>query len=585
MSAGAVRVAAQPQRIEEPGSLQGLGLLVLLLSLLPYLCGYLLSPPGKTFLGALNNIGDLTQYLAAIRQGAAGAWRYTDQFTPDHARPLIMYTPYLLAGHLSLGIPPAPMFQLLRLVCAAAALAALARFCRLFVGPYALRGAWLFVLLAGGFYWLALPLSAFFPGLINAAALTAPELNPLITLLISPHESLGLAAELTGFVCILRAAGATEPLWAERRPRPVASPRRGRLILGAAVSFLVLALSYPFLLPTVGLVLLVHAAAVARGAWYSRLVAATPKRRVRAGGVFITEARAVVLALLPAGLIGLYYVDVFHTDPLWSRSGLTSIGRPDLGVLLFAFGPLALAAYAGARRLRAIRAAGGDAVPAAWAWFPATWCLVNAATLLLPIWQQGRQALGLTVPLAILAFLALAGPQVVGGRERVSLAPLPASALAFSAPLLLALYTAITAGGVNGAYYVPSGVMQAVRWVGDHARGDDVVLASAGFGNLVPAQCSCRVVLGQNFQSFDLQTRQAEVHAFYAAPSERTAARLLARLVRREGVTFVIFSPLERGIGPFAPRRLPGFSRRYAGQEVSIFRRAVALVMRHPVRR
>jgi hypothetical protein len=585
-TASATRVAAQPQRAEEPAPLGGLGTLVVLISLLPYLCGYLLSPPGKTFLGALNNIGDLTQYLAAIRQGAAGAWRYTNQFTPDHARPLIMYTPYMLAGHFSLGLSPAFTFQALRLVCAGAALAAMAGFCRLFVGPYALRAAWLFVLLAGGLYWLALPLSAFLPGLVNPSALTAPELNPLITLLISPHESLGLAAELAGFVCILRASGAVEPLWSDARPRPSPPPRKAKLVLGAAVSFLVLALSYPFLLPTVGLVLLAYAAAIARGAWNSKLVAATPKRRLRAGGVFAAELRTIILALVPAGLIGLYYLNVFHRDPLWSRSGLTAIGRPDLGVLLFAFGPLAIGAYAGARRLQAVRLTGGDAIPAAWAWFPAIWALVNAATLLLPFWQQGRQALGLTVPLALLSFLALAGPQAVSGRERVSLAPIPASALAFSAPLLLALYTAITAGGINQDYYVQSGVVQAVRWLGDHAGSDDVVLASAGFGNLVPAECACRVVIGQNFQSFDFHARQAEVYAFYAAPNPRAAAHALNRIVRREGVTFVVDSPLERSLGRTALRRPPGFSQVYRMHDVTIFHRVASpTVQRAPAHR
>ena len=566
--------AARPMRWEQPPRLRALALIVLVVSLVPYLCGYLLAPPGQSFLGALNNVGDLSQYLAAIRQGDHGAWRYTDQFTPDHARALIMYIPYLLAGHFSLGLPTAAVFQILRLACAAAALAALAAFCRLFVGPFALRAAWLFVILAGGLYWLALPLAGLLPQSIDLTSLTAPEFSPLMTILISPHESLGLAAELFGFRCILLAAGAGEPLWSNERPRGGASAeRRIWLIAGGAASFLVLALSYPFLLPTVGLVLLTYAVVSARSAWYSRVAAATKKRQLRAGGVFFMELRTITLCLIPAGIVGLYFLDIFHRDPLWSHSGLAQVGRPDAGVLLFAFGPLAVGAYAGVRKLRATRRMGGDAIPAAWAWFPLIWASANAGTLLLPIWQQGRQALGLSVPLALLSFFALAGTRAVSARERIHLPPLPASVLVFSSPLLLALYTAVAAGGVNDGYYTPSGVLDAVRWLGDNATKDDVVFSSAGFGNLVPEYCACHVLVGQNFQSFDLQTRQKEVHAFYAARSPDAARRALFTIVRREGITLIVFSPLERGIGHIELHRISGFILRYSEHGVTIFGR------------
>ena len=43
-----------------PGRITGLVLIVLVVTLIPYLCGYLLAPPRKAFRGALNNIGDLT---------------------------------------------------------------------------------------------------------------------------------------------------------------------------------------------------------------------------------------------------------------------------------------------------------------------------------------------------------------------------------------------------------------------------------------------------------------------------------------------------------------------------------------------
>jgi hypothetical protein len=570
------RAAAVRPTGEAPPRLRGIGVWILVATIIPYLCGYLLAPTGQDFQGALNNIGDLSQYLAAIRQGSQGALRYTNQFTPDQARRLVMYTPYLLAGHIAFGFSPAVVFQLLRLGCGAGALWALALFCRLFLGDRVLRAAWLFVLLAGGLYWLALPLAAILPWGVSPAVLTAPEFNPLITLLISPHESLGLAAELFGFYSILRASGAESPLWTD--PRPVRRTADRRLWTScASISFLVLALSYPFLLPTVGMVLLAYAAIAARGAWHGRLTSATKKRRLRAGDVFAGEIRTIAIALAPAGLLGLYYLAIFHSDPLWSKSNLAQVSAPDFGVLLFAFGPLAVCGFVGARRLLIERAAGADAAPAAWAWFPQIWALVNACTLLFPIWQQGRQALGLSVPLALLSFYALAGPRAAAGRQRLYLPPIPACILVFSSPLLVALYTAVAASGVNHDYYTPTGVVRAAQWLGNHAGTNDVVLSSPGLGNLVPEYCSCRVLVGQNFESFDRVRRLAEVTRLYGTPNAEAALRVLTAMAKRgDRVTLIVFSAYERELGRLAPVPPKGYHILYRAQGVTILGRQTA---------
>jgi hypothetical protein len=569
------RISARPiQAVQRAPGVAGLGVAVVLATLIPYLCGYLLSPPHRVFLGALNNVGDLTQYLAAIRQGAAGAWRYTNQFSPDRATPVLMYFPYILIGKISLGFSGQVAFQVLRILSAAACLAALARFCRLFVGAQALRTAWLFTLMAGGLYWLVLLLSALGVHLVDPVRLTAPEFTPLITLLVSPHESLGLAAELLGFLLFLRGMGAPDGVWTAMRPdfAETQRPVRGHL-LGAAGAFLVLALSYPFLLPTTGLVLLATVVVNALGVQHTRPLTATRKRRLRMGDVLITDLQRLILVFLPAGLLGAYYWRIFDHDPLWSQSRMATISAPDPVVLLFAFGPLVAGAWGGTRRLRRWRIR-GDTVPFAWAGFPVIWSLVNACMLLLPIWQQGRQALGLSIPLALLTFLALAGVPSGERRSAVTLPALPAALLAFSSSLLLALYTAITAGAINGNYYAPTEVTQAVHWLGRQAGSADVILSSAGFGNLLPASCACHVVIGQNFETFDWPARAAEVHAFYAAPTRAVATAVLRTLVAREHVTFYVVSPYERVLGHTDLKDLPGFQLAFHDQTTSVYESA-----------
>jgi hypothetical protein len=556
-----------------PGRIFGLGVLTLALSLVPYVCGYLLAPQGKTFLGALNNTGDLSQYLAAIRQGSQGAWRYTNQFSPDHASRLLMYMPYLLAGHLSAGLPAEAVYQITRLLCGALLLYAIAQFCSLFVGRSAVRACWLFVVLAGSLYWLALLLSGIAPRQIDVVALTAPELSPSLTLLNSPHESLGLAAELMGFVCILRATGVRHPLWSMQKALPFTMRSRSNLIACAMGWFFVLALAYPFLLSTVGFVLPAFAVVAARSAWYTRPAAAAPKKTMRAGEVFLSVLRPTIVALFPAGLLGLYYVAVFRDDALWSHSGLAHVGPPSIGLILFAYAALAVVAYGGVRTLARMRLPGSDPVSLASAWFPVIWSVANLCTLALPIWQQGRQDLGLSIPLALLGFLWLAGPGGVTDGIRV-LPAVPTIVLVFSAPLILALYTAVAASGLDESYYAPTGVAHAVSWLGDHASEPDVVLASMKFGNLVPSACSCHVVAGQDYETFDLPLRQGEVRRFYGARSQLAALQALTTLVAREHVSLVVYSPLERSSGTVELSRLPGFHVVYDREGVVVFRRA-----------
>jgi hypothetical protein len=290
--------------------------------------------------------------------------------------------------------------------------------------------------------------------------------------------------------------------------------------------------------------------------------------------VFASQVRLTAIALLPAGLIALYYLDAFHRDPLWSRTGMAYVNRPDPMVLCFAYGPLVLAAWAGCRTLAAMRRAGGDAAPSAKVWFPLTWSLTNGVALLFPIWQQGRQALGLSVPLALLAFLWLAGPRAASG-IRPALHTLPAALLVMSAPFLLAIYTAVTASGIDQGYYLPNGVPEAVEWLGAHGTASDVVLADPVFGNLVPIQCSCHVVVGQYFETIDFARRQAEVLHFYQAPSNAAALVFLRAIVRREHATLVVYSPLERALPSDRElRHLPGFALVYDRQDVTIFRLA-----------
>ena len=75
-----------------------LAVLALVLAVLPYAAGYLAAPHGRIFLGALNNLGDTGQYLAALRQGTEGHLLYVNQYTSLRVAPVLIYPLYTATG-------------------------------------------------------------------------------------------------------------------------------------------------------------------------------------------------------------------------------------------------------------------------------------------------------------------------------------------------------------------------------------------------------------------------------------------------------------------------------------------------------
>jgi hypothetical protein len=127
---------------------------------------------------------------------------------------------------------------------------------------------------------------------------------------------------------------------------------------------------------------------------------------------------------------------------------------------------------------------------------------------------------------------------------------------------------------VNHDYYTPTGVVRAAQWLGNHAGTNDVVLSSPGLGNLVPEYCSCRVLVGQNFESFDRVRRLAEVTRFYRAPNAEAALRVLTAMAERgDRVTLIVFSAYERELGRLAPVPPKGYHILYRAQGVTILGR------------
>jgi hypothetical protein len=510
--------------VRAPLGVYALAVLALALAVLPYAAGYLAAPRGMIFLGALNNLGDTGQYLAALRQGTEGHLLYVNQYTSLRVAPVLIYPLYTATGLLlaPLHLAAPMLYQLLHILAAGALLAALWRFCRTVV-PGKPVLAYAVALFGGGLYLPALLLSGLVRLPFAPAALTAPELSLFATLLISPHGAVGLAAELWALAGYVR--------W--RRDG------QGRHLAVLSGGGLVLGLSYPFGLPVLLTVVVVDAVAS-----HARPADHALQERRMAGEALLA------LSLLPALAVALYYAVLFHHDPLWGASNMLRLPPPSIAVLAAAFGPLLvlglLPLVAGLSHSTRL---------------VATWAIVNGLLLLAPLPQSERLLNGWSVPLAILA----AGVLRRMGRQA---ARRWAVALALSNVVLALLYLMVAVAGSNPAYYERSDEAAAVAWLAAHAGPDDVVMASAGSGNLIVSAARCRVVVGQNFETFNWGQAQRDVQRFYARSTP--AAERMA-ILHRNRVTLVLDGPYEHALGHFTPPAGHGYRLVHTSGPVRVF--------------
>ena len=78
-----------------------LALIVLAITALPYLAGWLTSTPDRVFEGFVIDMDDAHSHLAKMQQGYRGEWRYRILFTPEPHEGAYTNTLYVALGHLA----------------------------------------------------------------------------------------------------------------------------------------------------------------------------------------------------------------------------------------------------------------------------------------------------------------------------------------------------------------------------------------------------------------------------------------------------------------------------------------------------
>ena len=509
--------------------------IVAMISLLPYLLAYLWTPPGHHFAGFFFIADDATTYLAKMRQGADGAWLWSDPYTSEPHGGVFLFSFYLLFGHLAalLHLPLIAAYHLARISGAVALVIAVDQLCRRLL-PAELRTLGLVLVILGsgaGFLAQALGNPAILGSRVEALDLHLPEISGWYSILAIPHFAWATALIIVALLGLLRIAEA--PAW-----RPVAL---------ASAALIALTAIHPQMIPVLGVIWVAYQGMLVT--WGAR-----PTMRSFA-------AQAVpFLATLP---LLAYNAWVLFRDPTiaeWAHqwrhqapgalSLAVSLGLP----LLAAIGGMAVAWRRRDRGLALM-----------FVWPPLVFALLylpNLANI------QRRLLDALYVPVGVLAAV---GIRALTSRLRRArgrrIEALLITICCLSSVIVLAIALRFASGAFAEAY-IGDDSWRAMQWLSSHHQQSDRVLSSPGAGQLLPAWSGVPVYVGHYSETLDYFQKIRNVDAVLRPSAPEATVRAF---LHDNGITLLYWGPDEARTG-YQPDEQPFLRLVYQDGTVTVYR-------------
>lgn len=509
------------------------GVLLMALTTLPYILGWLSAGKDWQFGGFLFGVDDGYSYLAKMRLGARGDWLFTIRYTSEPHSGQLFFLPYILLGKLtaflvdphSTHLTPAMavVFHFARFLFGILLITVYYRFVAIFLRARASRMlALVLITLGGGFGWLLslIGLGHWLGSL--PVDFIVPEGYSFLILFGLPHLALARCGLLSGLILLFRALDNDSP-----RGWPLQT-------LFAGLCWLVMGLCVPFYIP--GLYLLL-------GFWG---LASWIRARRFPWRLFWRAASA---AAVPLPLL-IYTLVVFQSEPVFKQwSAQNQLPSPHPMHYLVGYCALTLPALAAVR----------------WAWCKGKmqlpylllviWIAVVPALVYLPINVQRRLAEGVIVPLGILAAAGLRLALRRRGAYRRARTALLVAALGTS--LLLWLGGLFSALKPDRPLFRPQAELQALDRLNAYATPDAVVLSSKKTGNYLAAHTDLIAYVGHGPETLHAEDKKRKAERFFAGElSDQERHTLLQQ------IDFVFYGPLEysdNNAWADGLRLLPGF--------------------------
>lgn len=526
---------------------------LLLVTSIPYVYGYLTTPPDQWFSGVVYNVHDTAQYFSWMRESGRALF-IENKLTSEPNEPIYLNLHWWIPGRLAaiLGLSLPQVYQLFRLFSVLLAVVAGYAFCaRLFTDRARRRFAFLLMTLTSGLGWV---------WVVKKYLLHHPEVdfprdvytlagNSFWVMMGAPHLTFALA--LTLLVLALALEGHRQ--------------RRFAISLGAGFLAFFLGMGHIYDLVTVWAVLGVFGLLVTlRDCWSWR-----------------TFWRLFVVVLLSAPT-ALYWGWVSSdANPMWKQAlaqydnlGVFTPDPPHLILLLGLTFIIALTTFKGIVPLQEQ----SDQQLFIKSWFGVTLLLVY-----LPLRFRIMLLTGYQLPMATLATIGLFDHILPWLQER-----LPANQLGHYlsrerlgrwVPVLFLLaviptnlyllgWRVIDLNRHDYPFYLYRDDVAALRWLEEHTDPSDVVLSSFTIGHYVPGLAGNKAFLSNAVMTMDSHRKEAMVGDFFDPATSDDERRAL---IHKYGIRYIFYGEAERAVGGYDPGESSLFTEVFTSPRVKIY--------------
>jgi hypothetical protein len=504
----------------------GLIALTVAITWLPYLFGWLITPPNMRYFWLIYNPDDQNVHLMWARQAMDGAWRFHDLYTTEPHPGLFVHLYALALGWFCrfTHIPLHFAYQLFRTLVAIFFLVVAFRWGdELLPDPRARNAFAVFVAFSSGLGWLPVLYwwqtgqrpPFFFVDV--SPELTMPEANSFLSLAVAPLAALGPAlviVTLRQLQCLAKGEG------------KAATPIATAALCGALVANIHTYAAIPMLL--------------AVAFWFAI-------RLVQRHCFEFRLAFFVVVALFPCLLVLIAQALIFSRDPAFAEKAATPTLTPSPFILLGSYGIVGILALCGLPIAIHRWRAGEEK------WLmPLSWFLALLVAIHLPVSFQRKMIEGLHVALCLLAALAWS--------EWAQRFRWLEHRWALIALVLLTVPSQVTFLALNGywlvnnnllperrlqpPYFLAERHLRLLAWIERHSAKDDALLCHPMLGNYVPPLTGRKVFLGHWAETLRFAEKLRQAMAVWQGQLRPEEA---AQFFERHHLRYALETDFERG--------------------------------------
>ena len=492
-------------------------LLVMALTVIPYLLALSNSTAEFQYGGFLIGVDDMHTYIAEMRYGVRAGWLTELIYTSEPHQGALVRTAQLGLGKLvALLVGGTPTTQQLviayhiaRLLFGWLLLLVSYLFIAEFIAAVAPRRlAWTLVATGGGLGWLVL--AVFGSDWLGTLPIefNIPEAFTFLSLFSWPHLTLARTLLLLGWLALLKGVN-RESWW-------LAALAGLLWLLMGTIIFFYIALTDMLI-----------------GAWLAALWLRNRK-------VPLQAAMLAAIAGLISGLALFYNLWVFTNNPIfvaWASQGIVRSPHP----LHYAagYGLLVLLALWAMCSIWIDRPVKGPLLVG--------WIAIAPLLVYLPVNIQRRMTESVILPLSILGVLGLQRltENWQSGRRLLAQAGLLTLLLPSSLVILLIGFSG--ASSPRWPLYHSGDELAMLTWLEQHALPDSVVVSSSEQGNVLPAYADVRVYVGHSVETVDSSHKAQQALDFFG--DGMTDTQRLS-LLDEGRVTYVLVGPQETFVCP-----------------------------------